>query len=220
MPELDAYAEQVIRETAYFIWKREGALRDTRRIIGNARLSKYSAMRYAAMTMSFCRMRERSCQATRREHACTFDQGRARRLNRGRVNIPPSLSARLHMEDLRKLFPCRRRGLDSGVFCLSIFLAAARWAHADPREPTDSLSQHKPIQWRRQMADSVYKVVEVVGTSNESISKAISRAISKAGATLRHLGWFEVVQIRGSIENDQIRQYQVTVKVGFTLEED
>jgi flavin-binding protein dodecin len=67
------------------------------------------------------------------------------------------------------------------------------------------------------MADSVYKVVEVVGTSNESISKAISRAISKAGATLRHLGWFEVVQIRGSIENDQIRQYQVTVKVGFTL---
>ena len=59
-----------------------------------------------------------------------------------------------------------------------------------------------------------------LGTSNESISKAISRAVSKAGATLRHLGWFEVVQIRGNIENDQIRQYQVTVKVGFTLEED
>ena len=56
------------------------------------------------------------------------------------------------------------------------------------------------------MPDSVYTVVEVVGTSNESISKAISRAISKAGETLRHLGWFEVVQIRGSIENDQIRQ--------------
>jgi flavin-binding protein dodecin len=70
------------------------------------------------------------------------------------------------------------------------------------------------------MADSVYKVVEVVGTSTESISKAIDRAISKAGTTLRHLDWFEVVQIRGSIEDDQIRQYQVTVKVGFTLEED
>jgi dodecin len=70
------------------------------------------------------------------------------------------------------------------------------------------------------MAESVYKVVEVVGTSNESISKAIGRAISKAGSTLRHLGWFEVVQIRGSIENDQVREYQVTVKVGFTLEED
>jgi flavin-binding protein dodecin len=70
------------------------------------------------------------------------------------------------------------------------------------------------------MADSVYKVVEVAGTSNESISKAIGRAISKAGTTLRHLGWFEVEQIRGSIENGQVRQYQVTVKIGFTLEED
>jgi len=70
------------------------------------------------------------------------------------------------------------------------------------------------------MADSVYKVVEVVGTSNESISKAIGRAIGKAGTTLRHLGWFEVVQIRGSIENNQVGQYQVTIKVGFTLEED
>jgi hypothetical protein len=70
------------------------------------------------------------------------------------------------------------------------------------------------------MADSVYKVVEVVGTSNESISKAIGRAISKAGSTLRHLGWFEVAQIRGSIESGQVREYQVTLKVGFTLEED
>ena len=67
------------------------------------------------------------------------------------------------------------------------------------------------------MADSVCKVVEVVGTSNESISKAISRAVSKVGATLRHLSWFEVAQILGSIENDQIRRYRVTVKIEFTL---
>ena len=70
------------------------------------------------------------------------------------------------------------------------------------------------------MADPVYKVVEVVGTSNESISKAIGRTISKAGTTVRHLGWFEVVQIRGSIENNQVGQYQVTVKLGFTLIEE
>jgi dodecin len=70
------------------------------------------------------------------------------------------------------------------------------------------------------MAEPVYKVVEVVGTSRESISKAIGKAIGKAGTTLRHLGWFEVVQIRGSIENSQVGQYQVTVKLGFTLEED
>jgi len=70
------------------------------------------------------------------------------------------------------------------------------------------------------MADPVYKVVEVVGTSNESISKAIDQAISRAGVTLRHLGWFEVAQIRGNIENGRVRQYQVTVKIGFTLEDD
>ena len=70
------------------------------------------------------------------------------------------------------------------------------------------------------MVDPVYSVVEVVGTSDESISKAIGQAINKAGATLRHLGWFEVAQIRGAIEDDRIKQYQVTVKVGFTLEED
>jgi hypothetical protein len=60
MSELDAYAEQVIRETAYFIWKREGVLRDTRRIIGSARLSKSSATTCAAMTMNICGMRRRS----------------------------------------------------------------------------------------------------------------------------------------------------------------
>ena len=70
------------------------------------------------------------------------------------------------------------------------------------------------------MAEAVYKVVEVVGTSNESISKAIGRAISKAGSTLRHLGWFEVIQIRGSIEGDRVKEYQVTLKAGFTLEDD
>lgn len=69
------------------------------------------------------------------------------------------------------------------------------------------------------MPDSVYKVVEVVGTSEESVSKAINGAIAKAGQTLRQLGWFEVAQIRGSIENGKVKRYQVTIKVGFALEE-
>jgi flavin-binding protein dodecin len=68
------------------------------------------------------------------------------------------------------------------------------------------------------MSEPIYKVVEVVGTSEQSISKAIDSAISKAGETLRHLGWFEVVQIRGSINDGSVRRYQVTVKVGFALE--
>ena len=68
------------------------------------------------------------------------------------------------------------------------------------------------------MTDTVYKVVEVVGTSETSISKAIDSAVAKAGETLRHLGWFEVVQIRGNIDQNKVKQYQVTLKVGFQLE--
>jgi flavin-binding protein dodecin len=68
------------------------------------------------------------------------------------------------------------------------------------------------------MSDSVYKVVEVVGTSDQSISKAIESAIAKASSTLRRLGWFEVAQIRGSIGEGKVNRYQVTLKVGFSLE--
>jgi hypothetical protein len=68
------------------------------------------------------------------------------------------------------------------------------------------------------MSDPVYKVVEVVGTSEQSISKAIENAIAKAAGSLRHLGWFEVAQMRGNIEEGKVKRYQVTLKVGFTLE--
>ena len=68
------------------------------------------------------------------------------------------------------------------------------------------------------MAEPVYKVVEVVGTSEQSISTAIDNAIGKASETLRHIGWFEVVQMRGSVDDGKVRLYQVTLKIGFTLE--
>jgi dodecin len=69
------------------------------------------------------------------------------------------------------------------------------------------------------MPDSVYKIVELAGSSETSISKAIDTAISKAGETVRHLGWFEVTQIRGHIANGKIDSYQVTLKAGFKLED-
>jgi flavin-binding protein dodecin len=68
------------------------------------------------------------------------------------------------------------------------------------------------------MSDSVFKVIELVGSSDTSISKAVDRAISKAGESVRQLGWFEVVQIRGYIEGGKISSYQVTLKAGFKLE--
>ena len=69
-----------------------------------------------------------------------------------------------------------------------------------------------------EMPDPVYKVVDIVGTSEQSISKAIENAIAKASGTLRNLGWFEVGQIRGNIDGGKVNRYQVTLKVGFTLE--
>jgi dodecin len=71
---------------------------------------------------------------------------------------------------------------------------------------------------RKTMADPVYKIVEVVGTSEQSMSKAIETAVAKASGTLRNLGWFEVTQMRGDIKNGKVNRYQVTLKVGFTLE--
>ena len=68
------------------------------------------------------------------------------------------------------------------------------------------------------MSEPTYKIVEIVGTSEVSISKAIEGAIAKASGSLRHLGWFEVAQIRGNIADGKVKHYQVTMKVGFTLE--
>ncbi len=70
------------------------------------------------------------------------------------------------------------------------------------------------------MPEHVYKVVELVGTSKTGVDDAIQTAIARAGATLRNLRWFEVMQVRGAVGGDgKIDHYQVTLKAGFTLEE-
>ena len=68
------------------------------------------------------------------------------------------------------------------------------------------------------MSDHVYKIVELVGSSKDSIEDAIQTAIKRADAPLRNLRWFEVVQTRGHVENGQVSHYQVVLKAGFTLE--
>lgn len=69
------------------------------------------------------------------------------------------------------------------------------------------------------MSDPVYKIIELVGTSEDSISDAIDSAIEKASDTIRNLGWFQVTELRGSIKNGEVDRYQVTLKAGFTLDD-
>jgi flavin-binding protein dodecin len=66
--------------------------------------------------------------------------------------------------------------------------------------------------------EHVYKVVELVGSSSTSIEDAINTAVTRASETLRNLRWFEVLQTRGHIEDGKIQHFQVTLRVGFTLE--
>ena len=68
------------------------------------------------------------------------------------------------------------------------------------------------------MESRTYKLIDLVGVSNESYSEATKNAIARASETLRGLGWFEVTELRGLIQDGKISEYQVTVKVGFRLE--
>jgi flavin-binding protein dodecin len=68
------------------------------------------------------------------------------------------------------------------------------------------------------MKDHVYKVVELVGSSETSIEDAIKTAIARASRTIRNMRWFEVAETRGHIEAGAVAHFQVTLRVGFTLE--
>jgi flavin-binding protein dodecin len=69
------------------------------------------------------------------------------------------------------------------------------------------------------MSEHVYKTVEITGSSPEGVKEAIDRAIGKASETLRNLDWFEVTDVRGQIADGAVAHFQVTLKVGFRLED-
>jgi flavin-binding protein dodecin len=68
------------------------------------------------------------------------------------------------------------------------------------------------------MSDHTYKKIELVGSSPKGIEEAVKNAISRAKKTVRNMRWFEVVETRGHLEEGKIAHWQVTLKVGFTLE--
>ncbi len=67
--------------------------------------------------------------------------------------------------------------------------------------------------------EAVYRRTDLVGSSKESVSDAIETAIARAAKTLRHIEWFEVSEIRGRVQDGKVAQYQVSIKVGFRVEE-
>ena len=73
--------------------------------------------------------------------------------------------------------------------------------------------QHDP------MSNRTYRVTEIVGTSDEGVDAAITNGIARAAQTLRHLDWFELVEVRGAVMDGEVSHYQVTLKVGFRLED-
>ena len=67
--------------------------------------------------------------------------------------------------------------------------------------------------------ERTYKKIEVVGVSEKSFAEAVKNAVAKANKTLRNLDWFEVVEMRGLIQKGHVKEFQVTVKIGFRLED-
>jgi dodecin len=68
------------------------------------------------------------------------------------------------------------------------------------------------------MSDHVYKIIELTGTSNVTVEDAVNGAISRASKTIRNMRWFEVIETRGSIDSGKVSEWQVSIKVGFTLD--
>jgi flavin-binding protein dodecin len=69
------------------------------------------------------------------------------------------------------------------------------------------------------LSEHVYKSVEVTGSSSASMQDAVERAVARAAKNLHNLRWFQVTEVRGAIEKDQVAHWQITMKVGFTLDE-
>ena len=69
------------------------------------------------------------------------------------------------------------------------------------------------------MAEHIYRIAEIVGTSPNGVDEAIRNAVSRANQTLRNIDWFEMTEVRGHLADGQVADWQVTVKIGFRLED-
>ena len=70
------------------------------------------------------------------------------------------------------------------------------------------------------MSDHIYKIIELTGSSPKGIEDAIEKAVTRASQSVRNMRWFEVIETRGHIDDGKVKHYQVTIKVGFTMDGD
>jgi flavin-binding protein dodecin len=112
-----------------------------------------------------------------------------------------------------KAAPLQRRREKRWTIALPPGPAAALPPGTATRPPADSILQEN------RMNNHVYKHIELTGSSTKNIEDAVSGAIAKASLSLRNIHWFEVVETRGHVENGKVAHWQVTIKVGFTLED-
>jgi flavin-binding protein dodecin len=83
----------------------------------------------------------------------------------------------------------------------------------------DRTSLRDPHQQEVLLSDHIYKIIQLVGSSPTSVEDAIQNAVTRASTSLKNLRWFEVLETRGQIEGGKVTHYQVTLKVGFTLDD-
>lgn len=107
------------------------------------------------------------------------------------------------------------RDLDSRSVFQRFFIAA----HTGYDQRRVCIRSDQNNQEGQPVSEHVYKLIELTGTSPQGIEAAIENALARAAKTMRNLRWFEVLDTRGHIEDGKVAHYQVTVKVGFTLED-
>ena len=103
------------------------------------------------------------------------------------------------------------------------FIAATREkvrAQAFCNEPSRVVFRRVFVIGEETMTSHVYRIIQVAGSSGKTIEDAIQNAVGRASRTLRQVGWFEVTEMRGHVEDGKVAHYQVTLKVGFTLDDD
>jgi flavin-binding protein dodecin len=69
------------------------------------------------------------------------------------------------------------------------------------------------------MKDHTYKLIELIGTSTSGVEDAVNNALQRAGQTIKNMRWFQVTETRGQIEDNKVAHWQVTLKIGFTVED-